>query len=525
MSDKPQDVQKIYDSIDLLPENLPVFFSGFILGIYNSLLNKSPELSDRTFVFKIREFFKSISQIISELGPIQEFDEQDRREIAILNSYKPLYGDFMSFFFLKDTGDQIEENFKNIFKNSIDLKSEEIEALKSIIRSFSEFFVYLKEIVDKRYNPDNLLFQIKQISEKISDKIDESLSESKNVTLERVNDTIILPYIKKIAQSLVPFLKFIAGWIFSNISSNKYLESNPKTFFPIGKSILQPLVTSLSDKPILKDLKKMIEMAVEKDKTAVINLIQNYIQIIWNFPEMKNISATSNTLTNWKISTLRFNFNEKIEDPKLLGIKIGKIIADITDFTLNFEKQRGILLKNVDQMGVEVDGMLDFIASEYERSRYFFGLLLGFFDIIQEQPEKSLKSYFSVQHNTFIGLYIGKRMLWNEKKKRLFPSRKKKKNLKKYFQMHKSFPNLNRYVKNIILYGKPLRIHNSHHKRERKQDLLDKGIYWIFDTKKGFVQYKVSDISKTQNYLNYYSQRNKFYISFLFYCEFYGGIQ
>ena len=122
------------------------------------------------------------------------------------------------------------------------------------------------------------------------------------------------------------------------------------------------------------------------------------------------------------------------------------------------------------QLKIEAEFIINKIKNLYETMRYISGLILGLFDIINDNLECNLSWYFS-QNRSVTNYYYPPK---NRYKQRLW--------LKDYLNIneYKKFFSIKYFFEEWLFKKiKPIRIHDAHRERDVVQDELENGKYII----------------------------------------------
>jgi len=139
-----------------------------------------------------------------------------------------------------------------------------------------------------------------------------------------------------------------------------------------------------------QDLEKLIKLAYKKDSSKCIRLVSKFLEIpaIDFFKKSHTRKLMSNIEMTKNIIGLSKEFKNKDFD-------IHKSIEFMLNILLNVNKETTKMLEIPKILKLEVENVINLIKNHYETMRYIVGLILGLFDIVEDDLYQNIVWYFS----------------------------------------------------------------------------------------------------------------------------------
>lgn len=227
----------------------------------------------------------------------------------------------------------------------------------------------------------------------------------------------------------------------------------------------------------IRNLEKLITAGLETELHKSLDLIYNFIIKI-----MPAINKNRNTPSDITVSVLtKSKFKEWVKNriTKLKGQPVEiiryKIRKEILNFNLPFwEEQKNLkkkLIENKKILEKNAETLVNNIEGYYEAFRLICGMLIGLFDLIEDNYDDNLeRSYYGDKFNTDFGFYSSrKKQRGNNLRNDTRPT------LKDYFERYECL-GFKDYFNWLINSVKPIRLTGAHYQALIEQDKILEGV-------------------------------------------------
>ncbi len=221
----------------------------------------------------------------------------------------------------------------------------------------------------------------------------------------------------------------------------------------------------------ISNLEKLIENGINIEPNKALELIYNFI--IKAIPTINKDRSTPSDITVDALTKERFEEWVKSRLSELEGQPIENIHyiiqKELKDFDLPFWiEQKNLkrrMLGDIKVLEKDAEAIVNNVEGYYEAFRLVCGMLLGLFDLIEDEFDDNLeRSYYGKKFHTDAGLYT------NRKGKRL--------SLKDYIQKYNCL-GFRDFFNWLMTSVKPIRLTGAHHEKLIEQDKLLEGKYKV----------------------------------------------
>lgn len=215
-----------------------------------------------------------------------------------------------------------------------------------------------------------------------------------------------------------------------------------------------------------QELEKLIKFAYKKDESKAMKLVSKFLKIpaIDFFKKSHSRKLISSFEMTKNIIGLSKEFKNKDFD-------IHKSIEFMLNILLNVNKETKKMLKIPRILKSEVENVINLIKNHYESMRYIVGLILGLFDIVEDNLNRNILWYFSPNKSPTFYYYPPKGHHIHRLRLKNYL------NLSKYSE---SFCSVRYMLEEwIFKIFKDIRIHKAHREIDIIQDELYEGLYKI----------------------------------------------